>query len=226
VVLDDWSLRTDGDAYRARIPADGFTLDLLMRPTQPAMLQGDRGFSRKGPLEAQASYYYSEPQLAVSGEVRVGAQALAVRGTAWLDHEWSSEPLAKDAAGWDWTGINLDDGGALMAFRIRALDGRTLWAGGSWREKGGTATAFAPDAVRFEPRRTWRSPRTGVVYPVALDVHAGGRTWHLDPLLDDQELDARASTGTLYWEGAVRSTGAGTGRGYLELTGYHEKVPF
>jgi predicted secreted hydrolase len=45
--------------------------------------------------------------------------------------------------------------------------------------------------------------------------------------MDDQELDARATTGTLYWEGAVRVAGSdGTkGRGYLELTGYAERVP-
>ena len=48
----------------------------------------------------------------------------------------------------------------------------------------------------------------------------------LSPLLEDQELDARASTGTLYWEGAVRITGSAAGRGYLELTGYGGKVPF
>ena len=82
------------------------------------------------------------------------------------------------------------------------------------------------DAITFTPRRTWKSPRTGIVYPVAMDVRVGERTWRLEPLLDDQELDARTSTGTLYWEGAVRISGASAGRGYLELTGYGERVPF
>ncbi len=226
VLIDDWSLRFEDGAYRARIPAEGFALDLVMRPTQPVLRQGERGFSRKGPLPIHASHYYSEPHLEVGGEVKAGAQSLAVRGTAWLDHEWSSELLAKDAAGWDWVGANLEDGAALMAFRIRGLDGSTLWAGGTYRAKGAAGTAFAPGEVRFEPRRTWRSARTGTSYPVAMDVHAGARTWRLEPLMDDQELDARSSTGTLYWEGAVRVSGSGAGRGYLELTGYREKVPF
>jgi predicted secreted hydrolase len=80
----------------------------------------------------------------------------------------------------------------------------------------------------FRPLRTWTSPRTGVRYPVAMEVVAGGKTWRVEPLMDDQELDARASTGTLYWEGAVRllSDGAPAGVGYLELTGYAERVPF
>jgi predicted secreted hydrolase len=40
--------------------------------------------------------------------------------------------------------------------------------------------------------------------------------------MPDQELDSRASTGTIYWEGAVRAMqdGGEIGRGYLELTGY------
>jgi predicted secreted hydrolase len=59
-----------------------------------------------------------------------------------------------------------------------------------------------------------------------MEVRVGERTWLLAPLMDDQELDARTSTGTLYWEGAVRLSGAASGRGYLELTGYAERVPF
>jgi len=227
VFIDDWSLRSEDGAYRARIPGEGFALDLAMRPTQAPLPQGDRGFSRKGPAQAHASYYYSEPHLEVSGTVTAGGHTLAVKGTAWLDDEWSSELLATDAAGWDWVGANLEDGSALMAFRIRALDGRTLWAGATLRAKGAAPVTFGAQQVRFEPKRTWRSPRTGATYPVAMEVSVGDATWSLEPLMDDQELDARASTGTLYWEGAVSLAGArGRGRGYLELTGYQGKVPF
>ena len=145
-----------------------------------------------------------------------------VTGSAWLDHEWSSEYLAAEARGWDWVGINLDDGGALMAFVIRNRDGGVYWAGGTWRD--GARPRHDPRAgdVRFTPLRTWRSPRTGVTYPVAMRVTAGSATLDLVPLLDDQELDSRASVGTIYWEGAVRALRDGNpvGRGYLELTGY------
>ncbi|APV52472.1 carotenoid 1,2-hydratase [Betaproteobacteria bacterium GR16-43] len=226
VFIDDWSLKLEDGAYRTRIPAGDFTLELAMRPTQAPMPQGEGGFSRKGPGGEHASYYYSEPQLEVTGNVRIESESMAVRGVAWLDHEWSSAMLAKDAAGWDWAGLNFDDGASLMAFRIRALDGHTLWAGGTYRDGAGTARTLRPGQVRFEPVRTWKSPRTGTTYPVAMDLRVDDRTWRLEPLLDDQELDARGSTGTLYWEGAVRASGASTGRGYLELTGYREKLPF
>jgi predicted secreted hydrolase len=226
VRLDDWSLVREGRGYRTRVAADHFAFELSLVPTQPPLLQGDRGFSRKGPSMAQASYYYSEPHLRVEGRITARGKSLDVTGVAWLDHEWSSEYLAADASGWDWLGANLDGGTALMAFRIRGKDGKVLWSSATLREGDRPAAVFVGDAVAFMPRRTWKSPRTGTSYPVAMEVRVGLRTWTVEPLMDDQELDANASTGTIYWEGAVRITGATPGRGYLELTGYGERVPF
>jgi predicted secreted hydrolase len=220
--VGDWSLADAGGRYVAKIAAREFALDLAFTPTQPSLAQGERGLSRKGPDPSQASYYYSEPHLAVTGRVTIGATSAAVTGNAWLDHEWSSTVMAPEASGWDWTGINLADGGALMAFRMRDKSGGALWAGGTHRDREGRVRAFGPDDVRFAPLRSWRSARTGITYPVEMKVDAGGTTLELKPLMDDQELDSRASTGTIYWEGAVRAFTAGreAGRGYLELTGY------
>lgn len=228
VRIDDWSLVRSGDAYRARIEGDELALELEATPTQPVLLEGERGFSRKGPLPSQASWYYSEPQLRVTGHVRTASGTQEVSGVAWLDHEWSSEYLAPEAAGWDWLGANLDDGTALMAFRMRGKDGSVVWSQATLRAKGAAPASYSGDAVRFTPLARWRSPRTGVEYPVAMSVEVGGRRWKVEPLMDDQELDARASTGTLYWEGAVRVAGerGASGRGYLELTGYADRVPF
>ena len=228
VRIDDWFLRRAGTGYATRIASTEFALELQLEPSQAVMLQGDAGFSRKGPAETQASYYYSLPHLDVSGRVNARGATEDVQGVAWLDHEWSSELLAAQASGWDWLGVNLDDGGALMAFRIRTPDGSTLWSSATLRPAGGKTRSVASGDVYFVPRRQWRSGRTGVSYPVEMSVRVEGRTWQVEPLLDDQELDARASTGTLYWEGAVRVREAGGrgGRGYLELTGYSERVPF
>jgi predicted secreted hydrolase len=207
VWLDDWRLELEGSSYRARIAAREFALDLQFAAAQPPLAQGEAGFSRKGPRPEEASYYYSRPHLAVRGTVERGGSREAVSGSAWLDHEWSSQYMMAGAEGWDWIGINLDGGRALMAFRMRGRGGATL---------------YAPAGVAFTPLRTWRSPRTGVEYPVAMRVEAGGESYTLEPLMDDQELDARASTGTIYWEGAVRALQGGreAGRGYMELTGY------
>jgi predicted secreted hydrolase len=221
--LDGWRFVRRGAAYEARVAAEDFGFELSLERSQPPMLNGRDGYSQKGPQPRSASYYYSVPQLRVTGSVVRQGRSERVTGDAWLDHEWSSAYLDAEATGWDWIGINLEDGGALMAFRIRGRDGRTRWAGGTLRRPDGSQQAFGPDEVTFEPGRRWRSPRTGVEYPVEFVVRAGGLRIELEPLMDDQESDTRGSTGAIYWEGAVEAKTADRGmigRGYLELTGY------
>ena len=212
--------------FRARAPADSFTLDFTFKATQPVMVNGDRGYSRKGPRPEQASYYYSMPQLAVRGTVIKDGRRLRVKGRGWLDREWSSTLLDPKAAGWDWAGINLDDGGALMLFQVRGRGGGALYAGGTLRRADGSRIVFGPDEVRFVPRRHWRSPATGALYPVEAEfvvkLPEGERRFPLKPLFDAQELDGRAAGMPAYWEGAVSTTG---GLGYLELTGYAGDIP-
>jgi predicted secreted hydrolase len=222
VAIRDWRLRRTPDGrWRTRVAADGFALQLDFRPTQPPLPQGQGGYSRKGPRVEEASYYYSVPHLRVSGSVRRGTRVEPVTGEAWLDREWSSNYLAPNAQGWDWTGLNFDDGSALMAFRIRRKGGGTVWAGGSYRRRDGSVTVLSPQDVTFRPLATWRSAATGATYPVMqeIGIRVGPRImrWRLRPLFAAQELDARRSGLPVYWEGAVRTSG---GRGYLELTGY------
>lgn len=223
VKLDDWYMvREENGHYQTFIKAHDFTFRFSLTPTQIPMRQGDKGFSRKGPRLEQASYYYSEPQLHVTGTVTHHGKPITVSGTAWLDHEWSSEYLAPDAAGWDWVGANLEDGSALMAFRIRGKNGDRIWAYAGLRDASGNITLFKPEQVQFDPQRTWRSPRTDATYPVSMRIQTGSIEWLLTPLQDDQELDSRQSTGAVYWEGAVTVArdGKPAGRGYFEMTGY------
>ena len=221
--LQQWKLKREKDGhYEVHIPAREFELTLKLQPTQAMMLQGEEGYSRKGPKPEQASYYYSEPHLAVSGELKKANKKISVTGQAWLDHEWSSKVLDPLAVGWDWTGINLDDGSALMAFRIRKKDGGVLWQHATLRDAKGKLIHFADKEIRFTPLRMWTSPRTQARYPVAMQLQLGTNTWELMPLQEDQELDARRSTGSVYWEGGVRveRDKKPAGRGYLEMTGY------
>jgi predicted secreted hydrolase len=223
VKLDDWHMTRAADgSYAIHVDAPNFALDLKLAPSQPLLLQGEQGYSRKGPLPSQSSYYYSEPHLATSGTITRAGKAAAVTGSSWLDHEWSSQVLDADAAGWDWIGANLADGGALMAFQIRSKTGAKLWAHATWRDASGKITQFSPEQVSFTPQRRWRSPRTNAEYPVATQLTTGATVWQVTPLQDDQELDSRRSTGAVYWEGAVTLSrdGKPAGRAYLELTGY------
>ena len=234
VRLRDWSLRrTPGGAYQTRIEAEGFALDLQFDTTQPVLLQGDAGISQKGPLPDNISHYYSQPQLAVSGRIRIGTQAVvelapanasSKQAAAWLDREWSDGYLHPDAAGWDWIGMNFDDGGALMAFRIRDRAGNAFWDGGAYRSASGVLQVFEHGQTRWQPLRHWTSAASRAVYPVAWAIDTPAGAFRIEALVDNQELDSSRSTGAIYWEGLsdlnVAASGARVGRGYLEMTGY------
>ena len=230
VQLRNWFIqRQASGAYRTRISGDTIDIDISAIPTQPLLLQGDNGFSRKGPDPAQASFYVTQPQLAVQGQLSVGSQRFQVHGTAWLDHEWSETLLHPEAVGWDWIGMNLFNGDSLTAFRLRRADGSPVWAGGSFRAAQSPATrAFAPETVTFTPLRSWTSPRTRAVYPVEWRVSTPGATHYtVKALIDQQELDSSQSTGTVYWEGLsdlFDEQSQHVGRGYLEMTGYAQRL--
>jgi predicted secreted hydrolase len=225
VVLRDWRLVRSGAAYRAVVASNSarFALDLIITPTQPVLLQGEAGLSRKGPGPEHTSRYYSEPQLAVQGTLTQQGRPLAVNGRAWLDHEWSDAFMPPQAVGWDWIGMNLDDGGALTAFRLRRADGSSVYAGGSLRRAGEAVRNFGPEEVVFTPGRVWQSAASKARYPVRWTVATPVGRYTVSALLDDQELDSRGSTGAIYWEGLselLTEDGRRIGRGYLEMTGY------
>ena len=223
--IGNWSLRRQGEVWRARMPGREFDLDLSLTRTQPLLLQGDAGFSRKGPDEAQASHYYSEPQLAAQA-------ADGGSGRAWLDHEWSDHLLHPQAVGWDWIGMNLFDGSALTAFVLRRADGSALWAGGSFRapaasgmtsSAGSAARIFAATELQMTPGRRWRSPATSAPYPMQWTLDCPAGRFEVRALADAQELDGSRSSGTVYWEGLselLDAQGRRVGLGYLEMTGY------
>ncbi len=223
VQIKNWSLIRRSEQYQTILLGDGFEFKLTLHETQPLLLQGQAGLSQKGPDAGQSSYYYSLPQLQVEGQVTFAGKALAVRGTAWLDHEWSHALLHPQAVGWDWIGMNLLDGSALTAFRLRTQAGAALWDGGSWRREGSSVQAFKQGSVSFEPLRWWLSPLSQTRYPVAWRVTTPAGVFTVQAVLDTQELDSRQSTGAIYWEGLselLDERGNTVGHGYLEMTGY------
>lgn len=222
--LRDWSLQMQGKGLRARVHGDGFSFDLTLTTSQPVLLQGEQGFSQKGPDRTHSSYYYSLPQLNVGGSLVLNGQTHAVGAgsTAWLDHEWSQQVMPPGAIGWDWIGINLFDGSALTAFRLRDKQGHAVWDGGSFRANA-TLFTFRRGDVVFKPQRIWKSPVTQASYPVEWIVRTPADFYTVRATIDNQELDSRNSTGNIYWEGLSEvwdSNGRLVGRGYLEMTGY------
>jgi predicted secreted hydrolase len=225
ITLRDWSLVRELSGYSAHMAGSDFGFTLQLQETQALLLQGEQGWSRKGPQAAQASYYYSLPQLKTSGVLRLEGREFPVEGTAWLDHEWSQSLLDPQAVGWDWIGMNLLDGSALTAFQLRDKSGVALWDGGSFRshKKGASPHAFNRGEVLFKPLRYWTSALTKARYPVEWRLSTPGQVYTVKAVIDPQELDSRASTGAVYWEGLselLDHQGTLVGRGYLEMTGY------
>jgi predicted secreted hydrolase len=225
--LRDWTLKREGDGYRAAFSGPGFALELELATPDAPLLQGDAGLSRKGPLPDQYSHYYSRPQLLTQAALRLDGVRHSLAGRGWLDHEWSDRVLG-DAVGWDWLGINLQDGRALTLFQLRRRDGSRHWAGGSLRTPGVADRSFAPAEVQMTATRHWTSPATGGRWPVEWRLRSPAGEMRLAAAFDEQEIDARGSSGLVYWEGAARvldSGGREAGWGYLELTGYAGKPP-
>lgn len=222
--IGPWRMERAGEGaneyFLLRALDTAFAFDLRLTPTQPLILQGEEGWSQKGPRPELASHYVSWPQLQVAGTITLGNKVHATHGRAWFDHEWSTEVLGAGSVGWDWIGINLDDGGALMAFRIRDKDGGTVYAHASLRDAAGRLTRFGPTETQFRPLRGWQSPRNGARYPVGMEIRLGPHAVRTEPLIDDQEITAHRPLPISYWEGLVRLSGSLRGRGYLEMTGY------
>jgi predicted secreted hydrolase len=228
IFLHDWQALIANGEHRLRMNAPEFGLDLRLTPVKPPVAHGQQGYSRKGDRPEQASCYYSFSRLAARGRVRLEGREQAVSGTAWMDHEFSTAPLAEGITGWDWFSIQLDDGTDLMLFRLRLADGGLHPASsGTLIGPDGASRHLPREAMRIRPLRRWTSPQSGAVYPLDWEITLPGEALALTvrAALDAQEMLTTGSTGVTYWEGSISVQGrAGekplSGRGYLELTGY------
>jgi predicted secreted hydrolase len=209
----------------------GLGLDLRMRSTKPAALHDGDGWIDFGP--AVGSYYYSRTAMTAEGTLTVAGQEVGVDGIAWFDHQWG-DFISVGGGGWDWSAVNLDDGTDLTISLVRAADGSYPLVYGTLVDAEGGTTNLEQTAfeVEADPARTWTSPATGATYPAGwtIEVPGEGLVIDLEPTVAAQELDTRATTGVVYWEGSqvVTVTRDGVpvgGQAYVELTGYAPAVP-
>jgi len=214
-----WSARMDGTrTIRLAFTVREATLDLEMEAPPEPVVFGEDGMVRKGDDPGAASHYLTFPRLATKGTL----DGKALRGTSWMDHEFSSAQLSRGQRGWDWAGIRLRDGRSLMAYRMRRDDGsQDPWSLLTEIDASGRVSRSTRS---FSLRGgSWRSPASGADYPLPLRLESSFGAWTLEPLVRDQELRTRAGTRITYWEGACRVLdpgGAEAGEAYVELTGY------
>ena len=223
VWLEDWRLFEDEKSanWVLDLPSDQYTLTLKLSPLSPVILQGDEGLSQKSAESGNASYYYSIPRLAVSGMLTRQDEDIPVKGTAWLDREWSTSALDTDQTGWDWFSLQLADGRNLMYYQLRNRDGSTdPYSRGSVSDSSGITRRLSPARVALTPLQYWDSGSRQ--YPIEWRMSVSGEKhpWRIRARLADQEMNLSVR----YWEGAVEVvdevTNMPLGRGYLEMVGY------
>ena len=229
--IDHWSLsslaNTQGDVYPLELSfslqeGEAYGVTLEVGTDTPMVLNGRDGYSQKS-ASKQASYYYSQPQLAVSGQILWQGKLVKVTGQAWLDHEWSSQPLAANQSGWDWFALHLNDGRALMIYRMREETPEGLkndWLSGSLVAQDGSKTNIPSDEVILEVLGTEEVDSRTLPLRWRVSIPKYDIDLKIEPLHANQFISGALP----YWEGVVFATDSGTqketGRGYMELMGY------
>ena len=214
---------TPTEAAEAESPG-GLGLDLALTSRKPPALHDTDGWIDFGP--AGGSYYYSRTAMDATGTLNLGGQTFEVTGDAWFDHQWG-DFISVGGGGWDWFAVNLDDGTDLTLSLVRDADGSYPLIYGTIVNADGTTIHLGRDAFVVEVTDRWQSPATGADYPAGWTIEIPGEDLRIDlrPTVAAQELDTRATTGVIYWEGSqvVTATRSGRpigGQAYVELTGY------
>ncbi len=226
--LDDWSIETAGPG-QVQLQAQGeeVSVDLTLALTTP-VLQGDRGYSVKGPEPGNASYYYSMVQQPTEGTVTVQRESYPVSGKSWTDHEYSTSALSDGTQGWDWFSLELEDGSALMLYGLRTANNATTpESNGTYISADGKVQHLNREDFEINVLERWTSPKTKAKYPSKWDVSIPklGIKAQVIPSMNNQEL----VLSTTYWEGAVELSGTHAqqpiaGKGYVEMTGYQQSL--
>jgi predicted secreted hydrolase len=230
VFLKNWSLELMPQNHIISVDARDFSFEFVLVPIKKPVLHGDLGYSRKGRQVESASCYYSFTRLKAQGNIRVGSKNFEVDGFAWMDHEFSTNPLEPDLVGWDWFSIQLDNHTELMAYFLRKDDGTFSDASsGTFVKASGESIRLTIKNMNLKTNNTWKSNQTGGIYPSQwrLQIPQLKLELIIKAIVADQEMKTPETTGVDYWEGSVSVEGfqnghSVSGKGYTELTGYTE----
>jgi predicted secreted hydrolase len=223
----NWSAVWQGERQVLQAVAEGLQFRLELDPAKPPVVHGVNGVSQKGAGAGEASHYVSVTRLMVSGGLEIGGARHEVTGTAWMDHEWFTNQLAKGQVGWDWLSVQLDDQTELMLFQLRRADGSIdPHSAGTYVDRQGQSRHLTKSDFSLTPVDFWTSPVTRARYPIhwRISVPSLGMSLDVHATVDAQELVSGDQTGPSYWEGAVTYTGSATGIGYIEMTGYDKPM--
>lgn len=219
--IDSWEMRgldgmSDTTIAPLELKASGpdFSYALRLDADRPLVLQGDAGYSKKSE-RGQASYYFSQPYFKAAGILTIDDKSVQVTGQAWMDREWSSQPLASDQTGWDWLSLHLESAEKLMLFRLRQADGQNYFSG-NWIGTDGTSVQIAPANIIMTPTASTAIENRKVPTGWSIAIPSRGLKIETKPL----NAKSWMATSFPYWEGPISFRGSHSGVGYLEMTGY------
>jgi len=215
--IDDWIFEAPGAGLsRARLSASGpgFRYAFDMAADEPVVLQGDNGFSRKSD-DGRGSYYFSQPFFKIDGDLTLHGRKLKLSGLAWMDREWSSQPLAATQKGWDWFSLHFSSGEKLMVFRLRDETRGDFYAG-TWIGADGAPQTLDRKEIMLTPLSETHLGDRVVPVRWKLQVKSHGIDVETAPV----NAASWMATGFPYWEGPIGFHGSHEGKGYLEMTGY------
>ena len=228
IFIKNWSAKIEMDRHLLKTVTDDFSYELTLKPAKPPVLHGQAGYSRKGSTPERASCYYSFSRLNTEGSLTFGGNTIAVQGSSWMDHEFSTALLEPGIIGWDWFSLQLSDQTEIMLFLLRTEEGRfSQTSSGTFIDSAGNPRHLTKDDFRVDVLNSWKSPRSQAVYPVhwQLTIFPLAIQLTAKANISDQEMRTQATTGVTYWEGSISINGSVgknsvIGSGYAELTGY------
>jgi len=225
---EDWSLKGKDEKHLIEAVESGMGIKLQLVPMKELVFHGQNGISKKGSKIGNASHYFSYTRMKTSGTVFMHGKAYKVLGTSWMDHEYSSNQLNDELAGWDWFSLKLDNQTELMLYQLRRKAGGVdSFSSGTLVSADGVTRHLKRNEFTVRPLTQWKSKRSGITYPSGwkLEVPSFGIKLSLSPDLNDQELYDLRSISASYWEGSISVEGTIRGdlikgKGYVELVGY------
>jgi len=229
VRVKDFSIRMlDDGSIELRAAQKDAGLNLRLVPSKPFVIHGENGVHQKADIAGQASHYITFTRLETKGELTWNGVKHQVSGRSWMDHEFGSDYLSDEQAGWDWFAIQLDNGVDLMLYQLRNKDGSVnTHSIGSIVDAEGKLSPIRGSEFKVRNTSTWTSPENGGVYPMGWEIEIPGKNakFVVEPAFLEQEMVMRNYTNTAYWEGSVRISGTWNGsptagKGYVELVGY------
>ena len=197
---------------------------LRLKPITSLVTFGEKGVSKKGDDPTASSHYLTYPRMQSEGSMRLSdGSSIELEGLSWMDHEISSNQLGSNQSGWDWAGIQLNNGNSIMFYRLRLADGTQDRNSVAYYVDDRGKIFKSTKLFRIRVLSNWTSSITKIEYPSRIELTIDNDIYIIEPTMKDQELNSKRSGGLSYWEGSCRVKDLNEkiiGNAYLELTGY------